>query len=248
MRLAYEIHGKIQTDNFTLADIMSAVAHDAASRVSKIEKIREDEINPYEEEPGLPEKRTGEKSFFEKMSLYLKGRNLIDILEDMNHGAFMNKIHEYGKAPLTEIKEDEPAYAEGQAVKNLPPGERFSESVRYPVKERTYKGTIFLRKPESIQRVLTGMKKQQGVCFEVKEYPFTIGKLEGLSNAVVNVPAISRVHARIYKGKEERDYQIEDLNSTNGTFVNDEKLPPYTKKTLNVGDVIRLADEEFCFR
>ena len=52
---------------------------------------------------------------------------------------------------------------------------------------------------------------------------------------------------RIYPGNEQGEYQIEDLNSTNGTFLNEQKLMPYTKTTLREGDVIRLAGEEYRF-
>ena len=40
-------------------------------------------------------------------------------------------------------------------------------------------------------------------------------------------------------------FTIEDLNSTNGTFVNDERLKPHEIKEIEKGDVIKLADLEF---
>ncbi|MBP5773657.1 MAG: FHA domain-containing protein, partial [Eubacterium sp.] len=54
---------------------------------------------------------------------------------------------------------------------------------------------------------------------------------------------VSRVHARL--NYEMGVFTIEDLNSTNGTFVNEERLKSHEIKTIEKGDVIKLADLEF---
>ena len=41
---------------------------------------------------------------------------------------------------------------------------------------------------------------------------------------------------------------VEDLNSMNGTYLNDERLSAYTKRQLTPGDTLRFAEEEYCFR
>lgn len=51
---------------------------------------------------------------------------------------------------------------------------------------------------------------------------------------------ISRIHARITK--EEDGYYLEDLNSTNGTYVNEDMLPFRTKRKLNRDDRVRFAE------
>jgi hypothetical protein len=43
------------------------------------------------------------------------------------------------------------------------------------------------------------------------------------------------------------DCYIEDLNSTNGTFINDNRIAPHQQIKLKDGDVILLANEEFKF-
>jgi len=50
---------------------------------------------------------------------------------------------------------------------------------------------------------------------------------------------ISRVHARIRKVG--RGYQITDMNSTNGTWVDNHRIKPETPTSLQSGDRIRLA-------
>ena len=56
---------------------------------------------------------------------------------------------------------------------------------------------------------------------------------------------ISQMHARI--DHEEDSYYIEDLNSTNGTFVNDEPLPYKERRKLNSNDIVRFADIRYRF-
>lgn len=54
---------------------------------------------------------------------------------------------------------------------------------------------------------------------------------------------ISRRHALIHKNGSE--FEIEDLHSKNGTYVNNIRLVEGERKALEDGDVIRLSDEEF---
>ena len=241
VRLAYEIHGKLQSDNFTLADIMETLNGDYSMSFPKIEKIETEEIDLMEELESLPEEIMPEKTFFERISDYLRGRNLIDVLEDINNKELRQKIGGYGNAPI--------ASSIRGRNNGIPLGQSIMEESVYPERPRlAVRGTILLEDPEAGVRKLVGKKTQQNQVFDVESLPFTIGKLEGYADAVINVPAISRLHARIYAGDSNGTYQIEDLNSTNGTFVNEQQILPYTKVPLHEGDVIRLADEEFEFR
>ena len=241
VRLAYEIHGKLQSDNFTLADIMETLNGDYSMSFPKIEKIETEEIDLMEELESLPEEIMPEKTFFERISDYLRGRNLIDVLEDINNKELRQKIGGYGNAPI--------ASSIRGRNNGIPLGQSIMEESVYPeLPHLAVRGTILLEDPEAGVRKLVGKKTQQNQVFDVEPLPFTIGKLEGYADAVINVPAISRLHARIYAGDSNGTYQIEDLNSTNGTFVNEQQILPYTKVPLHEGDVIRLADEEFEFR
>lgn len=56
---------------------------------------------------------------------------------------------------------------------------------------------------------------------------------------------ISRIHARIEYREEE--YYLEDLNSTNGTFVNDEPLSYKQETQLKTNDIVRFADVKYRF-
>ena len=61
----------------------------------------------------------------------------------------------------------------------------------------------------------------------------------------INRDTISHFHARIEEEGEE--YYIEDLNSKNGTYVNDEVIPYKQKRKLNIEDVVCFADVRYRF-
>lgn len=61
----------------------------------------------------------------------------------------------------------------------------------------------------------------------------------------IQADTISQLHARIDHDGE--NYYIEDLNSTNGTFVNDEPLAYKERRKLNSNDMIRFADVRYRF-
>lgn len=64
-----------------------------------------------------------------------------------------------------------------------------------------------------------------------------IGKAEE-NDFVANDPHVSRYHARLTRG-EEGEWLLEDMGSTNGTFVNGSQI---SKKRVTPADTIRLGD------
>ncbi len=58
----------------------------------------------------------------------------------------------------------------------------------------------------------------------------------------VNHPTVSREHARIFRRGTE--FQVADLNSSNGTFVNGTKV---TRSPLRTGDTLRLGSVDLLF-
>jgi hypothetical protein len=70
----------------------------------------------------------------------------------------------------------------------------------------------------------------------------TIGSVAG-NTVVLADPAVSRKHAGIRKVNGM--YELADLGSTNGIYVNGHKVP---KKTLEPGDIIRVGNTEAVFK
>ena len=83
--------------------------------------------------------------------------------------------------------------------------------------------------------------------FLVDKDVYMIGKERvRVDYCITSNPAVSRTHAKLTR-KDGKLY-IEDMNATNGTYVNGERIRPGEAVPLEVGDRFRLADEEFQVR
>ncbi|MCC8168657.1 MAG: DUF6382 domain-containing protein [Clostridiales bacterium] len=78
----------------------------------------------------------------------------------------------------------------------------------------------------------------------LRQQSMQIGKLRS-SDACIPRNTISQFHARItYK---DGDYLLEDLNSTNGTYVNEKPLAYKEIRKLQMNDIVRFADVSYRF-
>jgi hypothetical protein len=81
-----------------------------------------------------------------------------------------------------------------------------------------------------------------GQSVELRDDVTIIGSVAG-SSIVLADPAVSRKHAGIRR--IDGGYELADLGSTNGIYVNGHRVP---KKTLVPGDVLRVGNSEAVFR
>jgi hypothetical protein len=63
------------------------------------------------------------------------------------------------------------------------------------------------------------------------------------NDVVIADTMVSKLHAYFCQLPGENGYQLVDMNSTNGTFVNGEKLLPSVKKTLRDADEVAFGPE-----
>jgi pSer/pThr/pTyr-binding forkhead associated (FHA) protein len=75
----------------------------------------------------------------------------------------------------------------------------------------------------------------------VGKHPVSIGRLPD-NMIVIDNPAVSGRHARVFR--EGNHYVVEDLKSTNGTFVNEK---PIARHTLLEGDVVLVGKHSLVF-
>ncbi len=73
----------------------------------------------------------------------------------------------------------------------------------------------------------------------IEIFPAIIGNLKEKCNVCIEDVLVSRMHACVIK--DDGEFYIEDLNSTNGTKVNDKTLVPDEKQVLKSGDEILFA-------
>ncbi len=83
---------------------------------------------------------------------------------------------------------------------------------------------------------ITSLNDRQALPLE--DYPFTMGRARDC-NLIIDNNQVSRLHATLEWDHEQ--VVITDHNSTNGTFVNGERLAPEQPRRLRAGDKINLA-------
>lgn len=72
-----------------------------------------------------------------------------------------------------------------------------------------------------------------------------LGRLSDSVDYTIQNKAVGKIHAEIKK--REGSYYIIDLNSVNGTYVNNERITCSTEIKLNNGDIVTLANESYTF-
>jgi len=81
----------------------------------------------------------------------------------------------------------------------------------------------------------------KGSVFTIEDLPVVIGRETSATLCVADA-SVSRRHSQIER--EAEHFVIEDLESLNGTFVND---VPVKRRTLEHGDRVRIGDSQFIF-
>lgn len=85
---------------------------------------------------------------------------------------------------------------------------------------------------------------QAGKKYELRAEKTVMGR-HPECQIVIDVGAVSRQHAAVVR--EGNDYYLEDLNSRNGTFLNDEPTKIEARRQLKTGDVVRVCEVSFTF-
>lgn len=145
------------------------------------------------------------------------------------------------KSEIHKVKKEKPVY---EVKMDLDENEReapfFSQSL--PSEETQF----FSCQEEQEVHVLIYQGRKNLPDLELEVFPFIIGKGEKGIDGRIEMPAVSRIHSQL--DYINNNYFIMDLNSTNGTFLNGERLPPNIKKCLSAGDQIQFAGEKYIFQ
>jgi hypothetical protein len=149
----------------------------------------------------------------------------------------------------TSCDEDEPEYEERIInTEQTIPRTTNSPYEKYAPQEEEYGQTVVLNgyMEHSIGR-LYGKDNGKTINIDLDKLPISIGKIEGMVDIKLSDASISRIHARITAGRDE-EVILEDMNSTNGTFLNGIRLKPQEKVVIQPGDEIRLGQIRFDYR
>ena len=112
--------------------------------------------------------------------------------------------------------------------------------------EEFYGQTMLLQKENKKGTpVLVSLRPDLQGSVTVSKEKFTVGKMKGQADLLLDLPVISRIHAQIEKRGE--DYFLMDLNSTNGTFLNGKRLASNEYRQICGGDEIFFAETGYLF-
>lgn len=84
---------------------------------------------------------------------------------------------------------------------------------------------------------------QTGEVVLLTKFPFYIGSADEYADLVLKEEGVSRIHCSIIK--KEDNYYLADLNSINGTYVNQKEVMPGRDVLLSANDEIRVTSREF---
>lgn len=120
---------------------------------------------------------------------------------------------------------------------------RFKADLTTKVKE--YKETdTSVPKNREVSLHIVAMNAPMTVDIEITKNDFVIGKSVNYADGIISFnKMISRQHCKVTKIKNQ--YYISDLNSANGTYVNNIRLGQLEQRLLKNGDIIRLANSDF---
>ncbi len=96
------------------------------------------------------------------------------------------------------------------------------------------------------EKFLYGMQDKEPQVIYFSDIKKIVGKDSNKAQVCIAQEGVSRIHAAIWRESDE--YKIEDLNSTNGTWINGKELIPRKPQGLNNGDRVRFAEVEYIFR
>lgn len=86
-----------------------------------------------------------------------------------------------------------------------------------------------------------------GQIYKITERPLTIGRTPGQNDvALPNCKNVSSMHCEVFK--DGGRIMVKDLNSTNGTFIGDQRLTPHVPMSVQSGQCIYLGNKTCGFR
>lgn len=99
---------------------------------------------------------------------------------------------------------------------------------------------------EESDGILYSLQEREPKYIYIDETSKLIGKDSEKVQIVLGYEGISRLHAIVVK--EGKECMVEDLNSTNGTKINEETLEPRKRYVLQQGDKVSFAGVDYIFR
>ena len=152
--------------------------------------------------------------------------------------------YQYTAPPKTVLKKEERIVVQEPSTIYTYECAESKKEAEEEIAEETEQATVILA-ARGNRYVLSPEQKGLYVPIYMQEFPFFIGTLKTKVDYVINSPSVSRFHAKIEQENEQ--FFLVDLNSTNGTFVNGQRLEPNEKCMIYPGDLIAFAEIGYRF-
>ncbi|MBQ7767036.1 MAG: FHA domain-containing protein [Lachnospiraceae bacterium] len=101
-----------------------------------------------------------------------------------------------------------------------------------------------LKNPLDVRR-LRSLSKGSKSIISLDKLPCTLGKMEEYADIVLNDPSISRLHVRLFE--EDGEIYMQDLNSKNGSYINNLELEANEIVKLKLGDEVIFGNLRYVF-
>lgn len=122
--------------------------------------------------------------------------------------------------------------------------EKYSQEVNREYRVRVEGGATQILENYFAPRVKLKYIGKQNIEIIIDKEEFIIGKQEGTVDYRLEISnAVSRVHCKVITVDDA--VYVEDMGSSNGTFVNGKRLQKGERAPLNLGDKLMIANQEF---
>lgn len=95
--------------------------------------------------------------------------------------------------------------------------------------------------------VLVSLNAGSQQKFLVNAETYLIGRSRNCNCRLKNAPTVSHEHCRIIFRKYSQEYYVEDLRSSNGTYLGTRRLEPFTQEMLLENSELTIGDCRFRF-
>ena len=123
---------------------------------------------------------------------------------------------------------------------------RYQKAFTAPEVLKAYDTVMISEVPKDCHPYLESIGDHRVERVIINKDKFIIGRLGSMVDYVVQGSTVGKLHAEI--SVKEGIYYIRDLNSKNGTYVNDVRIPSNKEWEIKSNDMIRFSNSEYVFR
>ena len=230
-KFAYRVYELSCGSDFTFGKLSEAVREFEEQQIKEEDEILVEQVVLTPEEPLTSEEKAPDEKHEEKKMSF----SVFDEEEEEEEGflsSLFGRIRGFFRKNGKKVQEKSPVRLPGREKEEdfiIDPSDRIDEpTVLLSVSNQKCVGKLLYE------------GRGEETDHEISRDVFRIGTRQSDNDAVLHSSGVSRHHARIIREGEK--YFLEDLNSTNGTYVNGEILKYKERLPLNAMDQIQFAD------